>query len=180
MYEINGNLIHINGYDNFKQIIGLITSEFAILFSDLNYDKIPLYIDNCYDCGKSNTGHVPIITPVLNKILIIKLGVEDFLNSSKIIFQFSHEYVHYIFYSLLGLDKKIADNREENICTAFSLAFIKKYFPYDFEEYFHYVENLDNLAYSGGAKLGVECDFDLYMLKKITLIRIEEIAGGHI
>ena len=66
-------------------------------------DKHPLLIDNA-TCG---SGYTPIITPVLGRYLIIKLNIKDFSNRERIIFQVSHELCHYVFYSYLGLKKRM-------------------------------------------------------------------------
>lgn len=59
---------------------------------------------------RRGSGYTPITIPVLSRLVIIKLGIDNFLDVEKIIYQFSHELCHFIYYCLYGL-REIAENK---------------------------------------------------------------------
>ena len=157
-FEINGNLEIYSNYDNFKNSIIIVREIFINEFGLETMDKIGVLVDN----ATKGSGLTPIITPVLQRFLVIKLGIEDFSNTEQIIFQFSHELCHYVFYALQGLDKKRANIIEENICTAMSLAIISLLCPESLEKYVTYVENLSDINYNLGVKISKQYHFDIH------------------
>lgn len=172
-FEINGNLGNILNYKSFENTICQIYGIFLKLFGDEIMLKIPLYIDNATEMS----GHTPIITPILGKYLCIKLGIKNFADTQEIIFQFSHELCHYVFYSLLGMDRPFPDEKEESICTAMSLCVLKD-FGVDIElrkdnieSWVDYISRLDNLGYRQGA--AVARDFN-YSSEELRLFILKE------
>ena len=122
--------------------------------------KYPLYIDNCNNLENSNCGYTPIITPVLKQILVIKLGIDDFGNFAKIVYQLSHELCHYIFYSIEGIGRDKASEVEEITCSAMSLIMLKKLCDNPtFEGYCNHVKSLLVPCYRDGYYLAEELEF---------------------
>lgn len=163
--EINGNLCDIPNYDifftNIIKVIGIFTHTFG---TDI-MEKIDLYVDNAVN--DSNSGYTPITTPILKKYIIIKLNIEDFSRDQKIVYQFSHELCHYVFYALKGFDKENADVFEENICSAMSLIILRMLYSEDvFEYWLNYVKNLADENYRGGFDVAREVEFDINKLKQ--------------
>lgn len=155
IFEINGNLGNILNYPNFEITICRIRSRFIELFGDDIMSSIPLYVDNATD---TMSGHTPIITPIFGKYLCIKLGLSDFRNTEQIIYQFSHELCHYVFYSLHGIDKPLADAGEEMICSAMSLCILKE-FCNNIHKYIDYVNSLENVGYRNGGILAKSLNY---------------------
>jgi len=171
VFEINGNLANILNYSNFESVICLVRNRFIELFGAEVMSRIPLYVDN----ATQMSGYTPITTPILGKYLCIKLGVMSFLNTPVIIFQFAHELCHYVFYSLLGLDKPFADEREESICVAMSLCVLKDFGvdielrKDDIESWVDYVSKLDNLGYRKGATVAAAVNYNSNKLSSLIL-----------
>lgn len=161
-YEINGNLSKIEKYNVFSHTIANVMIEFNQMFGSEIMNKYPLLIDNCNNVEKANCGHTPIITPVLKQILIIKLGIDDFGNEAKIIFQLAHELCHYVFYSIEGINKRMADEEEEKLCTAMSLMLLKKLCDNGiFERYCTHVKDLQVTYYRNGYFLAEKLEFEI-------------------
>lgn len=160
MYEINGNLTDIEKYNVFSHAIAIVMGEFNQMFGHKIMTKYPLYIDNCNNVEKANCGYTPIITPVLKQILIIKLGIDNFGDFAKIIYQLSHELCHYVFYSIKGITRPMADEREERICSAMSLIMLKAMCDNStFEGYCNHVKELPIFHYRDGYFLAEELEF---------------------
>lgn len=160
-FEVNGNLEDEDNFDKFLNIISIVMSIFSNAFGNDVMSKIDLYIDNATE----KSGYTPITTVVLKKYIIIKLGIEDFSDVEKIIYQFSHELCHYVFYSIKGLNKSKADIKEENICSAMSLIIINKLYPSKKDEWLKYVNSLTNENYKNGGKIAINCNWDINVLK---------------
>lgn len=165
-WEINGNLSEeeygLVNYGNFHIGIISVIELFLKTFGINQMQKIDLYIDN----ATNNSGYTPIITPVLNKYLIIKLGISEKSDLAMIVYQFAHELTHFIFYTYYGLDKPRATEMEETVCTATSLIAIKNICPDDFDRYCQHVSILVNESYRNGLNLALEVNFDLGLIKK--------------
>ena len=97
---------------------------------------------------------------------LIKLGIDKFSNKEQIVYQFAHELCHYVFYALKGLDKKIADNEEENICSAMSLILINILFSNQISLWISHVNRLKDEMYNKGGIIAKECNFDINKLKE--------------
>ena len=165
--EINGNLSNpisgLKNYDLFQAAIIKVLQVFQKTFGNEIMCKLPLLIDN----GTSNTGHTPIITPVLNKYLIIKLCVKPSTVESTIIYQFSHELAHFIFYAYHGIDKVFATQEEESFCSAISLILIKELCPNDLIGYIAYVRSLSDEGYRLGIDVAERYNYDLNAIKTL-------------
>jgi len=160
MYEINGNLSQIENYNFFSHAIASVMVEFNGMFGSKIMSKYPLYIDNCNNKENANCGYTPIITPVLKQILVIKLGIDNFGDFAKTVFQLSHELCHYVFYSIKGIEKPLADIEEEKICSAMSLIILKALCDNNtFESYCNYVKELAISHYREGFFFAEELDF---------------------
>lgn len=163
--EINGNLEEEKDFLNFFDIIQEVLSIFINVFGIENMSKIDLLIDN----ATKKSGYTPITTVILKKYIIIKLGVDDFAKSEQIVYQFAHELCHYVFYSLKGLNKPLADREEENICSAMSLILINILYPNKIKDWLEYVDKLQNENYNNGGNIARECNFDIKILKERIL-----------
>lgn len=164
MFEINGNLY--DGKDGLTNI-GLFQSTiievrmfYLTRLANIFSEDIDLYIDN----ATAGSGCTPIITPVLGKILVMKLGISNESQKGQIAFQFAHEYMHYIFYCKYGIAKKLADKREETICTAASLIVLYNLYPGEFMLYDKYVRECGKEKYVGGADLAMKVNYDINTL----------------
>lgn len=164
IFEINGNLAEIPHYKSFMSTIIIVYRKFVGLFGKEVMSRFQLFVDNATEMS----GHTPIIMPILNEYLCIKLGIKCFNCTEQIVFQFAHELCHYVFYSLCGIDKRFAADSEESICTAMSLCIVKEY-TQDFAFWTKHVDNLSNMGYKNGLKVASEVGFDCYKLRDIIL-----------
>lgn len=126
--------------------------------------KIPLYIDN----ATAGSGYTPIITPIFGKYLCIKLGVPNFWDTERIIYQFAHELCHYVFYSLQGIDKPLADTREEMICSAMSLCILKDFYD-NIQRHIDHVNALENVGYRNGGILAERLNYNSRKLANMIM-----------
>lgn len=169
LFEINGNLSDsnhgISNYDLFERCVVSVKRLFDSYFGGKSMSKIPIYIDN----ATKDSGYTPITTKVLNKILVIKLGIDADSDDAKIIYQFSHELTHAVFLDYYGFNKPSAVEREESICSAVSLITIKELCPNDFQRYLEHVNNLDNVAYRNGIIIAKSCSFNINEIKKLII-----------
>lgn len=151
MFEVNGNLDdENNGLRNFQLFIETIATVWGYFIGYVGIDNmssIDVYIDNATD----DSGYTPIITRIFQKYLTIKLGIKSSDTEGKIAFQFSHELMHFVFYTKYGINKEMADEREESICTAASLIILHNLYQNCFNTYNEHVKNLSNDGYRKGA-----------------------------
>lgn len=172
-WEFSGNLKRDNGiinYDVFKETVNKVMKEFHLVFTPLTMMKYPLLIDN----ATSGSGPTPIITPILNKYLIIKLGITDGLEVGQTVFQLAHELTHLVFFSYLGLDKTRADDYEEGLCSAVSLAFVLKFNPNDLQRFSNSLLNSDYVGYQSGFQIAIDHGFSIESLKNTILKEIDK------
>ena len=166
-YEINGNLYEkktgLKNVNMFQSTILKVINYYTEKFGEELLSNVPLYIDNATE----NSGYTPVTTKVLNEIIIIKLGISTEDPESKIAYQFSHEFMHYTFYSIFGLGKPHADDFEESICSAASLIVIKDLYPDSFDSYKKHVEGLANADYRAGAEVANNVGYDFAELVKL-------------
>lgn len=149
-FEISGALFDKNdGLENIEEIRKVVVevySLFNIKFDEKYLNSVKVFVDN----STQNSGHTPLIAPVLNEILIIRLGLTSNSSKGQVIFQFAHELTHALFYSIYGFDKPKALEKEENICTAVSLMVIEDLCPEELAFFLLYVKNLDEPKYRNG------------------------------
>ena len=169
-WEINGNLEGENLFV-FNNTITSVYNLFMELFGNDLMKKLPLFIDN----ATSGSGYTPITIPVLSRLVIIKLRIDNFVNDEKIIFQFSHELCHFIYFCLYGIDKELADEKEEAICTAMSLCCLK-YFCKNIDKWTNHVQSLKREGYRNGFEEAQAVDFDAFRLSKIIIDNVAEQA----
>lgn len=166
-FEINGNLSGSGGlknYELFQKTILEVNSYFLQRLSHKFPDGVDLYIDN----ATCDSGYTPITTPVLKRYIIIKLCVSPDDPSSKIAFQFSHEMMHYVFYTKYGLNREIAGDREESICTAASLIYLHDTDPSGFVLQNNHVKTLEYAGYRNGASLAEQVGYDFSKLVELV------------
>ena len=169
-FEINGNLTSIENSEVFYDTIKKVWDIFVSTFGSDVMKKYDLYLDNALEM----TGHAPMIIPVLQKYLFIKLHIKNFSDYEKIAYQFSHELCHYVFYSIIGINKKMADCTEENLCSAMSLVILHMLYPDTYQEWEEYVENLDDFNYNRGAYVAKKINYDINALKDIIYMKCKE------
>lgn len=166
-YEINGNLYGSTGLKNIDLFHKTIVKVAAYFFRYYNIkfpNGVEIYVDN----ATCNSGYTPITTPVLKKILIIKLCITQMDPSSKIAFQFAHEMMHCAFYAKYGLDRDGAKEKEETICTAASLIYLHDVDLEGFSLQNEYVKSLQNEKYRNGAVLAEETGYDFSKLVEMV------------
>ena len=163
MKEFSGKLRDIDNYDIFFNTIVSINKRFREVFGDDIVDKYDLFIDN----ATSGSGHTPVCVPILKKYILIKLHVSDFSDKDIIIYQYSHELLHYISYAINGLLYKDHLDEEEQLASACSLIMLKEYNSKRFDYFCSYVSNLEDKNYKQGTKLAEKLNFDIYKLKDI-------------
>lgn len=162
-FEINGNLDTDVDDNLFCGVVCNIMDFFISVFGDDLMSSIDLFVDN----ATSGSGYTPITIPILKKYVMIKLHIEKNSTPYVIAFQFSHELMHYVFYASKGIDKKIADEREESICTAVSLIVLKEFYPDGFEIQNKHVKTLQNEGYRRGADLAADVNYDMQQIKNM-------------
>lgn len=160
---INGYLEELKNYNVFYKYVCGTTSIFIETFGKDIMEKIDLYIDN----ATVGSGYTPVTVPLFKKIIIIKLGIPDFSDKERIVYQYAHELCHYVFYSLKGFDKEKDNYEEESICSAMSLVLINKLFPDSIVSWMSYVSNLEDNKYRDGAKIVETINFDIVKLKEM-------------
>lgn len=165
-WEINGNLGNEkNGLTNFPlfvETVVLVKNLYDEIFGNELLNKILFFVDN----ATKDSGYTPNITIVLNKFVIIKLNICSSSSRTKIIFQFSHELTHLIFYAYHGFDisnNELLKSKIEEICTASSLLAINKLFPNEIE-FWEDVVKKDQI-YRNGLFLAKEINYDYSKLK---------------
>ncbi len=165
-YEINGNLEGEKylDYNLFSKVIRQVRDYYVQVFGEELMNSIDLLIDN----ATKGSGYAPIITPVLGKYLIIKLEIKMNFSASRIVYQFSHELMHYVFFAIKGINKERAGIEEESICSAASLIMIKELYPEDFPLNCLHVKNLSDEGYRKGAEVAESVDFDFQKLKELV------------
>lgn len=166
--QINGNLDVIPNFQNFQNLVLQVYFKFVNLFGINVMTKIPLFVDN----ATAGSGYTPIITPIFKQYLCIKLNINNFLDNQMIIYQLAHELCHYVFYSIKGIDKTFADDREETICSAMSLCILKGFYD-DIQRHIDHVKGLENFAYRDGAALAESVNYDSNKLRLIIIIETE-------
>ena len=163
MKEFSGMLREYDNYNNFKKTIIAINKRFREIFGDELIDKYDIFIDNAL----TGSGYTPTCVVILDKYILIKLHIEDFSDTTRIRYQYSHELTHYIFRALNGLEDKKRLVEEEHLASAMSLVMLKEFNDPNFESYSRYVENLEEEKYRKGIDVARSIDFDVYELKKL-------------
>lgn len=170
-FEFNGNLDDVEtgvpNYTDFITTIMTVKLKFHDYFGDEIMNRYPLMIDN----GTKRTGYTPVITPVWDRGLIMKLHIDNGSDMAKVVYQAAHEFTHYVFFSLAGLNKPRADFTEESYCSAASLIFIKEYTPAMFELYKNYVAQLPNKDYKEGLNVAESVNYDMLALKELIIAK---------
>lgn len=171
-WEISGNLEDekdgLRNYQRFQYAVCAVKDLFDNIFGLEIMNKIPFLVDN----ATAGSGYTPICTPVLGKIVIIKLNINNEDEEEKIVYQFAHELTHIVFKSYLGIDKPKANEEEESLCTAAALIALKKLYPNAFLKYERYTATLVNDSYREGVLIAKSFAYDLKQIRT----RIEEIA----
>jgi len=167
-FEINGNLKSEMGlgsrYPDFRRVIYSVRNFFIQYLEEEFMNSIDLYVDN----ATSNSGYTPKITPILGKYLIIKLGINPTDGEARIAFQFAHELMHFVYYAKHGIDKQMADEQEEVICSAAALIIVHNFYPEFFEQCNNYVKSLKRPEYRKGAEVAEMVAYHLgELIKKI-------------
>jgi hypothetical protein len=171
-WEINANLDDgqsgLSNYQAFEDTIKSIKDYYDRVFGKEIMNRIPFYVDN----GTADSGYTPIATPVLERIVVIKLGIRSTDDKAKIAYQFAHELTHVVFRAYFGMKKPRATADEEAICTAASLIIIKKSYPDHFERFEQCASSNLNKGYQKGVPLAKELSYDMEELRS----RIESFS----
>jgi hypothetical protein len=171
-WEINGNLNNdqsgLSNYQAFQHVVSSIKNYYDKVFGEEIMNRIPFLVDN----GTSDSGYTPIATPVLERIVVIKLGIRSTDDKAKIAYQFAHELTHVVFWAYFGMKKPRATEDEEAICTAASLIIIKKLYPDHFEVFEQCASSNSDKRYQKGVPLAKELSYDMEELRS----RIESFS----
>lgn len=168
-FEINSELSCYEHYENFKKTIHEVRTKFQELFGVDALYKIPLYIDN----STSGSGYTPLTGVILRKYVTIKLKIDDFSDTEKIIYQFAHEMCHFTYRCIIGINKKQANIYEESICSAMSLCFLNGKCR-NFESWCKHVRNLKHEGYRKGYDVALACDFNPEKLRNKILSELND------
>lgn len=164
-WEINGNLDDdlsgITNYQIFQKAVLTTKLYFDSVFKTDLMNRIPFYVDN----ATADSGYTPISTPVLGKLVIIKLGIKANDSEAKVAYQFAHELTHVVFRAYYGMDKPRATEDEEAICTAASLIIIKKLYPDHFETFERSAMSHSYVGYQKGAPLAEKLSYDMTKIR---------------
>jgi len=165
-FEMSGNLageLGLGGnFEKFRRTIRKVRNYYISHLGEQFMNSIDLFVDN----ATKNSGHTPIITPILGKYLTIKLGITPGADEAKIAFQFAHELMHFVFFVKYGINKKKADDQEEAICSAASLIVLYNLYPKDFDRCNNYVKSLQYKAWKKGAEIAEEIEYQFAELVK--------------
>ena len=89
-WEINGNLYskqtRLQNIELFQNAIIKTKLVFDNVFGQENMNRVPFYVDN----ATADSGYTPICTPVLRKVVVIKLGIYSNDDEAKVAYQFAH------------------------------------------------------------------------------------------
>ena len=165
-FEINGNLYEELGLSNigeFESGVLKVRKDFINIFGKKLMESVELYVDN----ATAGSGATPITTPIFKKYVTIKLHIKPNSGEDIVIFQFSHELMHFLFYAKYGLNRKPADKEEESICTAASLISIHKWYPERLEIFIESVLNESNEGYRKGVEVAERMGYSFKNLKEL-------------
>ena len=166
-WEINGNLDDeqsgIANYQVFQKAVCATKSYFDEVFGLDCMNQISFYVDN----ATADSGYTPISTPVLGKLVIIKLGIRSTDHEAKIAYQFAHELTHVVFRAYFGMDKPRATEDEEAICTAAALTVIKKMYPNDFAAFEQSTMSHLYIGYQRGVPLAKALSYDIIKIRAL-------------
>ncbi len=173
-WEINGNLDgSLSNYEAFSSTVTIVKCKYDSVFGIDVMNKIDFLVHN----ATRDSGYTPICTPVLKKIVIIKLGISPTDGVEKIAYQFAHELTHVVFRAYCGWEKPMADIREENICSAASLIIIKELFPASLCLWNNYVRGLSDPRYQGGYNVAVAANYSLDKLKDMIESLVKQYSS---
>lgn len=159
-WEINGNLYGSDGLPNiesFEKVVVKVKQFFDQAFGKQLLDEIEFLVDNATE----HSGYTPIATVVLNKVVIIKLGIKPDDPESKIVYQFSHELMHVVFRAVWGMEKPRANDFEEAVCSAAALIMVSKICPEQLKKYRKYTLSLSYAGYRKGVEVAESVEFSL-------------------
>ena len=166
-WEINGNLDDersgIANYRIFQNAVCATKSYYDRVFGLDFMNQIPFYVDN----ATADSGYTPISTPVLGKLVIIKLGIKANDSEAGVAYQFAHELTHVVFRAYFGMDKPRATEDEEAICTAASLIIIKELYPDHFETFERRAMSHSYSGYQKGVPLAEELSYDMTKIRSL-------------
>ena len=168
-WEINGNLADkqdgIKNYDVFKKAVCTTKTYFDKVFGVECLNKVPFSVDN----ATADLGYTPINTVVLNKIVVIKLGIKPDDYGAKVAYQFAHELTHVVFKAYFGINKPYAGEDEEMICTASALTVVKNIYPNELYRFIKTASSSDNIGYQNGVPLADAISYDMEKIKDLIL-----------
>lgn len=166
-WEINGNLDDklsgIANYQIFQEAVCATKFYYDRVFGIDFMNRIPFYVDN----ATADSGYTPISTPVLGKLVIIKLGIKADDSEARVAYQFAHELTHVVFRAYFGIGKPRATEDEEAICTASSLIIIKKLYPEHFEAFERSTMSHPYVGYQKGVPLAKELSYDMTKIRSL-------------
>ena len=164
-FELNDSLEFENGITNFRTFKNVVNEVWIFYEKHLGNDlmnSIDLFIDNATcDCG-----YTPVTINVLNKFVIIKLNANSNSQEPEIAYVFAHELMHFIFFCKYGLLRDVDYDKEEAICTAASLIYIKEFYTKCFDSCNAHVKGLQSV-YSKGSSIAENVSYNFDSLIKM-------------
>ena len=106
---------------------------------------------------------------MLNKIVVIKLGIKPDDYGAKVAYQFAHELTHVVFKAYFGINKPYAGEDEEMICTASALTVVKNIYPNELYRFIKTASSSDNIGYQNGVPLADAISYDMEKIKDLIL-----------
>lgn len=168
-WEINGNLADkkdgIKNYNMFARAISITKCYFDTVFGVDCLNKVPFSVDNATD----DSGYTPINTVILDKVVVIKLGIKPDDDEAKVVYQFAHELTHVVFKAYFGINKPYAGEDEEMICTAAALTVVKNIYPNELYKFIKTASASDNIGYQNGVPLADAISYDMEKIKDLIL-----------
>lgn len=167
-YLINESLAHrdcgINNYNDFVSVIQEVITYYNAHIDQETMSLLDLFIDNATE----NCGYAPVTMPIFNKLIIIKLGVHSDYQKPNIAYQFVHEMMHFVYFARYGFDRLIEREKEEAICTAASLIYIRTFYPQNYESCYEHVKGLRDNGYRSGITVAETVNYDFDKLVKLV------------
>ncbi len=164
-WEINGNLDDsqsgISNYPIFQNAVSVTKQYYDRIFGIDIMNRVPFYVDN----ATADSGYTPISTLVLERLVVIKLGIGANDIEAKVAYQFAHELTHVVFRAYFGINKPRVTDEEEAICSAAALTIVKMFYPDNFEIFERNAASHSYVGYRNGVTLANDISYDMQKIK---------------
>lgn len=140
----------------FNDVVRKVMAEFKGIFGTSLVEALNLLVG-------TRAGFPPSIRQVLGDYVAISVGVVDYFgNWEQVVYQLSHEMTHFMGFCTMGIQRPIASEEEEILCTAMALSLARKLCSEGYCEACCAVEEkADNKGYRDGVKKAKDLNFDV-------------------